>query len=71
MYENRGEVVPFTAHIPNAYSNNTPISSVKLDGPKTSLIWSQQCAVSLQSKGLIGYALGDKEQLKSDYSKSK
>src|SRR3954465_6026351 len=47
---------------------NAPISSVKLDGPKTYLIWSRQCTVSLKTRGLIGYAMGDKKQPKSDDS---
>src|SRR4051812_29446483 len=45
-------------------SNNTLISSIKLNGPKTYLVCSRQCTVSLKSRGLIGYVNGKKLQPK-------
>lgn len=47
---------------------NTSISSIKLDGVKTYLIWSWQCIVSLKIGWLIDYVTGDKKQLKSNDS---
>src|SRR3954467_12139624 len=49
-------------------SNNTPISSVKLDGPKTYLVWSRQCTVDLKARGLMGYVTGKKPQPKESDS---
>lgn len=59
MSKKKGEVVPFMAHIPSAHGNNTPINSIKLDGPKIYLIWSRQCMGFSPIKGL-----GDEEQPK-------
>src|SRR3954465_8031951 len=49
-------------------SNNTPISSVKLDGPKTYLVWSHQCTVALKARGLMGYVTRKKPQPKGSDS---
>ena len=49
-------------------SNNTPISSVKLDGPKTYLVWSRQCTVALKARGQMGYVTGKKPQPKESDS---
>src|SRR5436190_4224114 len=49
-------------------SNNTPIGSVKLDGPKTYLVWSRQCTVALKARGLMGYVTGKKPQSKESNS---
>src|SRR3954467_7134277 len=45
---------------------NVPISSVKLDGPKTYLIWSRQCTVALKARRLFGYVTGTKKQPSDD-----
>lgn len=64
MSEKGCEVVTFMEYVPTAYSYNTVISSIKLDEPKTYLIWSWQCTVYIQSRKLVGYVTGEKEQSK-------
>src|SRR4051812_30152989 len=47
--------------LPDFQNNNIPISSTKLDGPKTYLVRSRQCIVSLKARRLMGYVTGDKK----------
>src|SRR4051812_3239092 len=53
------KLISRTIDLPNA---NAPISSVKLDGSKTYLIWSRQCTVALKAIKLFGYGTGSKKQ---------
>src|SRR4051812_35492872 len=43
---------------------NAPICSVKLDGPKTYLIWSRQCTVALKLGGYLDMLLGRRNNLR-------
>src|SRR4051812_35059415 len=47
---------------------NAPISSVKVDGSKTYLIWSRQCTVALKARILFGYVFGTKKRPLEDDS---
>src|SRR2546430_11718395 len=51
-----------TPQLSTSQNANALISSVKLDGPKTYLIWSRQCTVTLKARRLFGYVTGTKKQ---------
>src|SRR4051812_17100439 len=53
---------PTSTQLLTSQNANAPISSVKLDGPKTYLVWSQQCTVALKARRLFGYVAGTKKQ---------
>src|SRR4051812_18625935 len=59
---------PTSTQLPTSQNANAPISSVKLDGPKTYLIWSRQCTVALKARRLFGYVAGTKKQPSDDDS---
>src|SRR3954465_15546053 len=51
-----------TPQLSTSQNANAPISSVKLDGPKTYLIWSRQCTVALKARRLFAYVAGTKKK---------
>src|SRR4051812_21661494 len=57
---------PTSTQLPTSQNANTHISSVKLDGPKTYLVWSRQCTVALKARRLFGYVAGTKKQPSDD-----
>src|SRR4051812_978444 len=57
---------PTSTQLPTSQIANAPISSVKLDGPKTYLVWSRQCTVALKARRLFGYVAGTKKQPSDD-----